>query len=58
MYVDIDNRGLLTINNIQYLLEIIQQADTHLLSRPIAVLRKQLHLQLKELVFSILNKKP
>ena len=47
MYVDIDNRGLLTINDIhpkdaQHLLEIIQQADAQLLSSPIEVLRKQL----------------
>ena len=46
MYVDIDNRGLLTINDIppkeaQRLLEIIQQADTQLLSRPIETLKKQ-----------------
>lgn len=45
MYVDIDNRGLLTINDIppkeaQRLLEIIQQADTQLLSRPIETLKK------------------
>ena len=63
MYVDIDNRGLLTINDIhpkdaQHLLEIIQQADAQLLSSPIEVLRKQLHLQLTELVFSVPNKKP
>ena len=43
MYVDIDNRGLLTINDIhpkdaQHLLEIIQQADAQLLSSPIEVL--------------------
>ena len=59
MYVDIDNRGLLTINDIhpedaQHLLKIIQQADAQLLSSPIEVL----HLQLKELVFSVPNKKP
>ena len=40
MYVDIDNRGLLTINDIhpedaQHLLKIIQQADAQLLSSPI-----------------------
>ena len=63
MYVDIDNRGLLTINDIhpedaQHLLKIIQQADAQLLSSPIEVLRKQLHLQHKELVFSVPNKKP
>ena len=63
MYVDIDNRGLLTINDIppkeaQRLLEIIQQADTQLLSRPIETLKKQLHLHLKEYVFHVPNKKP
>lgn len=46
MYVDIDNRGLLTINDIhpkdaQHLLEIIQQADAQLLSSPIEVLRQE-----------------
>lgn len=56
MYVDIDNRGLLTINDIhpedaQHLLKIIQQADAATFTSPIEVLRKQLHLQLKELVF-------
>ena len=63
MYVDIDNRGLLTINDIhpkdaQHLLEIIQQADTQHLSRPIETLKKQLHLHLKEYVFHVPNKKP
>ena len=63
MYVDIDNRGLLTINDIppkeaQRLLEIIQQADTQLLSRPIETLKIQLHLHLKEYVFHVPNKKP
>ena len=42
----------------QRLLEIIQQADTQLLSRPIETLKKQLHLHLKEYVFHVPNKKP
>ena len=63
MYVDNDHRGYLTINDIhpedaKRLQLIIQQADKQLLSHPIEVLRKQLHLQLKELVFSVPNKKP
>ena len=63
MYVDIDNRGLLTINDIppkeaQRLLEIIQQADTQLLSRPISLHDALPILHLKEYVFHVPNKKP
>ena len=57
MYVDIDNRGLLTINDIPPK-EAQRLSDTQLLSRPIETLKKQLHLHLKEYVFHVPNKKP
>lgn len=56
MYVDIDNRSLLSINDIRpedanQLLDIIRQADKQRLTRPIEALGKQLHLQLENIVF-------
>ena len=63
MYVDNDNRGLLTINDIRpedakHLSAIIQQANKQLLTRPIETLGKQLHLQLKNIVFPRTSIKP
>ncbi|MCS2653808.1 hypothetical protein NXV35_21475 [Bacteroides faecis] len=63
MYVDNDHRGYLTINDIhpedaKRLQEIIQQADKQLLSHSIEVLEKQLHSQLKEVIFPLKNNKP
>ena len=62
MYVDNDNRGLLTINDIhpedaKLLSDIILQANKQLLSRPIELLGKQLHLHLENSVF-LVTKKP
>ena len=63
MYIDNDHRGYLTINDIhpedaKRLQEIIQQADKQLLSHSIEVLEKQLHSQLKEVIFPLKNNKP
>lgn len=56
MYVDIDNRGLLTINDIRpedakILSDIIRQSNKQLLTHPIEVLGKQLLSQLNNAVF-------
>lgn len=56
MYVDIDNRGLLTINDIRpedakILSDIIRQSNKQLLTYPIEVLGKQLLSQLNNAVF-------
>lgn len=62
MYVDIDNRGLLTINDIRpedakCLSNIIRQADKQLLTRSLELLGKQLHSQLEKVVLPE-SKKP
>lgn len=62
MYVDIDNRGLLTINDIRpedakYLSNIIRQTDKQLLTHPLELLGKQLHSQLEKVAIPE-SKKP